>query len=189
MRTRLDVTQARLAKRLAHQSTLVYVLGHAVDLLTTYLGTPDLAREANLVIARFGYGWSYILMSALVTSLLMWALQSWLWRRILLAFPDSPLAYKPFYRRMLFGAHTQSRRDIKSYAAGALVGIACILAYSVITSKLLTCVWNLSLLTSDARGHFIVEFILLKNVIAAAVGLGMFFITPYRLHRSMLGAR
>ena len=171
------------AGRLAVRSTLLYVLGHVLDLMTTYLLSPELAREANPLVARYGLGWGFILASAAATSLLMLGVQWWAWQTLVGRFPGRTVAYRPFYRAILYG-RAQGRGPRRGRTIrGALLGVLIITAYALITAKLLTGAWNLLLLGAGAPGIGIALVTLVKNGIAAAVGLLMFFLYPYRLYR------
>jgi len=46
-----------LASDLAGKSAILYVLGNILDLITTFVLSPDLARETNVMIVRYGFGW------------------------------------------------------------------------------------------------------------------------------------
>lgn len=173
----------RLATDLAAKSTLMYVLGHLLDLLTTYLITPDLSREANPMVSRYDLGWTYILVSAGVTSVIMLAAQFWLWRRLLQRFPTGQTGYRGFYHRLLYGSEPGRAADTSSLMKGALMGVIGITAYAVITAKLLTALWNLLILIFGLHIDAFVATILLKNGVAATVGLFMFFGFPYLLYR------
>jgi hypothetical protein len=110
--------------------------------------------------------------------------QFWMWRRLFKHLPDSQLAYKSFYRKLLFGesAHSSGLR-IKSYASGAIMAAAFVVAYAAIASKLITCGWNLMLLTTSVEIHPLIVVVTVKNVFAGGFGLFMFYIFPFWLHR------
>lgn len=176
------------ARTLAKKSTILYVLGHVLDLITTYVMSPELERETNMMVARFGFGWAYVLAMAAVTSIAMFFLLRWVWDRLLQRFPDTPLGYRQFYRGIMYGADHSHRVEKHRFATGALVGILSIAAYSAIATKLLTGVWNLSVLAFGVSIDDFLALIVLKIFLSACVGLAMFFVYPYWLHRRVHGA-
>lgn len=176
----------QLAIDLAGKSTLLYILGHLLDLITTYLFTPDLTHEANPVIAVLGFGWSYILVSAAVTSAIMLAAQLWLWRSLLQRLPAERRSYSDFYHALFHGNVGKGRNDGKELLKGILIGILSITTYAVIAAKLLVGLWNLLILLIGLQVDDFVTAMLIKNGLAACFGLAQFFIYPYYLHRRLL---
>lgn len=164
------------------------MLGHLLDLVTTYVLSPDLERESNVMVDRFGFGWGYILTMAAVSSLVMLAVLSWMWPRLLARFPDAECSYGRFYRRVLYGAGPGQAGDRKRFTTGALIGVICIAAYAAIATKLLTGVWNLCVLAFGVTTNYFFLLVAAKVVLAAGTGLVMFFWYPYRLHRGLRGA-
>lgn len=179
------------ARTLVLKSTILYVLGQVLDLITTYVISPELERETNMMVARFGFGWAYVLGMAAVTSIVMFFLLRWVWDRLFQRFPDTPLGYRQFYRGIMYGADRSRRIDKRRFATGALVGILSIAAYSAIATKLLTGAWNLSVLAFGVSTDDFLPLILLKIFLSTCVGLGMFFVYPYwlqrRIHRAEPG--
>jgi len=166
------------ATDLAGKSTILYVLGQILDLSTTFLLSPNLARETNVLVALYGFGWDFLLLSALVASLTMLAGQFWMWHRLVRRFPDEQLGYGRFYRHIL-GKTANARH---ASGPGAVLGIVCITLYGLIAAKLLAGLWNLSILAFAATTDSIIRLVLLKNALAAIVGLLMFFFYPYFLY-------
>ncbi|MDT8321911.1 MAG: hypothetical protein RQ826_15440 [Xanthomonadales bacterium] len=165
-------------------STLIYGAAQLVDLASTYLLSPGLAREANILVQRFGLGWpGLILMAALFTALMFLA-QNWAWGRLFRRLPDTPTAYKSLYGKLLredpeAPAGTQAKSDV----IGLSMGVVLIVAYAAIASKLMAVAWNISLLWFAAEYPSPWVFRLIKGAVAAAFGLVMFFVVPYWLHR------
>ena len=167
-------------------STAIYIVGELIDVGATYILSPDLALETNIMVRRYGFGWSYIVLSAFLSSIIMLLIQFWMWRRLFKCLPDSELAYKPFYRKILVGESTPSSGlHIKSYASGMIMAVAFIVAYAAIASKLITCGWNLMLLTASVEIYPLIVIMLVKNVFAAIFGILMFYVFPFLLHRRL----
>lgn len=164
-------------KAYAGLSTAIYVVAELIDLATTYLLSPDLALESNLLVRWYGFGWNQLLLVTAFSSVIMLIVQAWMWRRLFTFMPAYPVPYRSLYRDLLFGGPGSS------YAAGALMGLAYIVAYALIASKLLTCVWNLTLLNDPASTQLFLHVMLTKNLLAAGFGLGMFYLYPFFLNR------
>jgi hypothetical protein len=173
-------------RRIARWSTALYALGQLIDLFLTYLATPALGREANPLVAQLGLGWPFVLVWALMTTLMMFAWQSWLWRRLLHRLPPRPMPYAGFYRRLLIGQDRDRVHDWRQFVMAVILGAAVILAYAVIASKLLTCLWNFAVLAVGLQVTDMAVILLAKHVIAAAIGLLMLFLYPYNLQRRRL---
>jgi hypothetical protein len=165
-------------------SAIIYVMGELIDLATTYLLSPDLALETNVLVRWFDFGWTHIVLAAFLASIIMSLVQFWMWRRLSTQLPDDQMTYKSLYRRLIVGDSAGSSANrFKSYAPGALMGIAFVVAYAAIASKLLTCVWNLLLLTASVDTESFLIVIGVKNVLAAMFGLVMFYVIPFLLNR------
>jgi len=44
----------------------LYIVLDCIDFLLTYIGTPDLAREANPLVMIYGFGWKALIISAVI---------------------------------------------------------------------------------------------------------------------------
>ncbi|MEJ2401323.1 MAG: hypothetical protein P8Y52_08010 [Xanthomonadales bacterium] len=170
--------------RYAGISSAVYFLAQLIDLGTTYLLSPDLRFESNVMIAKFGFGWSYLLISALLFSLVMVLIQIWMWRRLNRHLPDEQMAYTALYRRLLLGGSDgSSSQHETAQARGATMGVAFVAAYAAIASKAITCAWNVMLIAGSAPTHPPLIVTATKSFLAAGFGLFMFFVVPFWLHR------
>ncbi len=178
----------QLAIEVAGKSTLLYVLGHMLDLITTYWLTPNLTRELNPVIAAYGLGWDYILVSALVTSLVMLAAQLWLWHRIFQRFPDTAVGYGRLYNRILGGTDASHTGRWTTFATGLLIGVVAVTCYALIAAKLFTGAWNLTILAMNPTVDSFVLIMFLKNALAGCIGFAVFCLYPYVLHRRIYAA-
>lgn len=158
-------------------STAIYVVAELIDLATTYLLSPDLALESNLLVRWYGFGWNQLLLVTAFSSVIMLIVQAWMWRRLFTFLPAHPVSYRSLYRILLFGGPGAT------YAAGALMALAYMVAYALIASKLLTCAWNLTLLNDPASTQPFMRVVLAKNLLAAGFGLGMFYLYPFYLNR------
>ena len=119
---------------------------------------------------------------------MMFALQSWLGRRLLQRLPPRPMPYARFYRCLLIGQDRDRVHDWRQFVMAVMLGAAVILAYAVIASKLLTCLWNFAVLAVGLQVTDMSVVLLAKHVMAAAIGLLMLFLYPYRLQRRLLSA-
>lgn len=164
------------------KSTILYALGHVLDLVTTYLVSPDLQRETNVMVERFGFGWGYILTAAVLTSAVMLAVLGWMWTCLVARFPASGYSYGRFYRSILYSPGPGSMADRSRFATGMFVGVICISAYAAITTKLITGIWNLAILAFGVTTDWFLLLVVVKACLAAGVGLVMFFWYPYRLY-------
>jgi len=173
-----------LAVDLAGKSAILYIGGQILDLITTYRLTPWLGRESNIVVAQLGLGWGYVLGSAAVLTLVMTLALFWMWPRLLQRFPDPALDYRGFYHRVLYDSDEGSPIEGPTKVSGVFIAITCFLGYALITDKLLAGVWNLSLMIG-VRPMTFGLMLVVKGAIAAAVGLVMFFLYPYLLHRRL----
>ena len=174
-----------LAMTLTRRSMAIYVAGQVIDLSTTYRLTPDLSREMNLISSHYGLGWAHILLAAVMSTVILLMASSWMWRLVVKRFPLGRTPYMQFYSCILFGTITGKHSDYQTVWIGALIGIACILSYALVASKLLTCGWNLLIMANDPPFLSTTSFLVLKYVLAVGVGLSMFFIFPYWLHRTI----
>ena len=162
---------------------MLYVLGHVLDLITTYVVSPGLERETNVMVDVYGFGWSDILAMAVVTSVGTLAALRWMWPRLFDRFPATERSYGRFYRSLLYGTGSKPPRDGTEFATGALIGVICIAAYAAIATKLFTGIWNLSVLAFGVTTDHFLLLLVTKVCVAALVGLAMFFLYPYWLHR------
>lgn len=174
-----------LAMTLTRYSAEIYVLGHVIDLATTYRLTPDLSQEVNVISSHYGLGWAHILLAAVLSTVAVVVALSWMWRHVVDRFPRSRMGYMQFYSWILFGTTSGKHADYQTVWVGAFLGLACIVSYVLVASKLLTCGWNLSFLASYPPFISTMSFLILKYVLASSVGLSMFFVFPYWLHRSI----
>lgn len=174
----------RRARAWASWSSTAYVIGHLFDLATTFLLAPTLGGETNVMVGRFGFGWGYLLLSALVSSALMALAQRWLWTTIASRLPASHMGYRDLYHRLLFGAPIDEGRAQHQQLVGLLIACTCVVSYSLVASKWLTVAWHLALL-----GGFVIQpfalFLWARSLSAAAFGLGFFMIAPYRFQRRL----
>ena len=166
-------------------STLIYGAAQLLDLATTYLLSPDLARETNLLVQRFDLGWPEMILGAALLTLLMFLAQNWAWRRLFKRLPDTPTTYKSLYGKLLrehpeAPANTQAKADV----IGISMGVVLIVAYAAIASKLMTVAWNISLLWVAVEFPSPLVFRLIRGLVAAAFGLVMFFVVPFWIGRS-----
>jgi hypothetical protein len=80
---------------------------------------------------------------------------------------------------LIFGDSVESSTlHFKFYAPGALMGVAFVVAYAAIASKLITCVWNYLFLTASAATDSFLLAIGVKNFLAAVFGLLVFYVVP-----------
>lgn len=173
----------RHARALAIKSTVLYVVGHVLDLVTTFILSPHLNRETNVMVYRFGFGWGYLLVAAAASSVLVLAALWWMWPRVVERFPHTPTSYLDFYRRVLYRDAPGRKPGRRALPTGFLIGIVCTAVYAAIAAKLLTDFWNLYLV---AFGGPVSNFLVLPVLTAglsALVGLCMFFVYPFLLHR------
>lgn len=161
--------------RIALISSLVYIISHLIDITTTYILSPDLRREANIMISQFDFGWNYIFVSAALTSLVMVIGQLWAWKTLVKRFPDRKLGYAGFYHQIM--------QEARPHFMGSIVSLVIIILYSIIAAKILTVLWHLSLLTDPIYIEPFHQFLLIKNLLASLFGLYVFFIHVYLLHR------
>ncbi len=165
-------------------STVIYVMGELLDMATTYTLSPDLAFETNLMVRRYGFGWTYMVVSAIVVSIIIWFVQSWIWRRLSASLPDDQMTYKSLYSELIFNQSVQSPgASFKDYAPGVLMGILFVVTYAVIASKLITVVWNFLLITDSAGTYPQIVVTIVKNILATSFGILMFYVFPYFLYR------
>ena len=174
-----------LATTLTRYSVEIFVLGHVIDLATTYRLTPNLSQEVNVISSHHGLGWTYILLAAVLSTVALQIASSWMWRHVVNRFPRNRRGYMQFYSCILFGTLTGRHNDYQVVLVGALLGLSCILSYVLIASKLLSCGWNLLFLANFTPLISTMSFLVLKYVLAMSAGLSMFFIFPYWLHRSI----
>jgi hypothetical protein len=166
---------------------LLYLIGHLLDILTTFLLSPDLSRENNILIARFGLGWGFVLLSAAGTSAVMLMAQLWMWNRLFQRFPATRLGYSEFYHVIFYGTDPSPGARRKPFLKGALIGLAVITASAIVAAKLLTGLWHLVILAVEPRIDSFLLVMFLKNLAAGCVGLVAFFVYPYLLHRKPSG--
>ena len=173
-------------KGYAEKSTAIYIAGELIDLATTYILSPDLALETNALVRWLGFGWTQLVMLSIVASMVMLLTQRWIWRRLFTQMPDHPVPYMFLYHALIFGnsAKPPSLRP-RSYSAGTLMGVAFVVAYALIASKLMTCAWNLTLLINPETTHSLLLMVLTKNTLAAGFGLAMFYIYPFFLNQAL----
>jgi len=121
---------------------------------------------------------------ALIATVIMLLAQGWIWKRLMRFLPRQRLGYQQLYRVLILGGSTSDNTyGFSRYAAGAVMGIAFVVAYSAIASKLLAAGWNLSLLAGWVDYAHPMDVRLAKNVAATAVGLLAFFALPYWLNQ------
>lgn len=171
------------ARALAHKSAVLYILGHVLDLVTTFILSPDLERETNFMVDQLGFGWGYVLGAAAVSSVVVLVALRWMWPVMVQRFPAAPASYPDFYRGILYGDTPRRTLGRRFASTGFLIGIVCIAVYSAITTKLLTGFWNLLVLSIGIGGSQFLPLLPIKVGAAALVGLAMFFVYPYLLHR------
>jgi hypothetical protein len=175
----------KTAHRIASTSSVAYVVLQILDVYTTYLITPNLHREANILVARFDLGWGYVVISALVSSLIMIAGQFWAWKNLFELFPTREKAYKSFYRHLFFAETSLSENYGKYEIRGALSSIVIIILFGLIASKLLVVIWNALLLFFSIAVSSLTYFMLIKNFLSGLFGVFMFFVFPYLLHKKI----
>ena len=170
----------------AETSTALYIAGELIDLATTYLLSPDLARETNALVRWLGFGWTQLVLLSIVASMAMLLTQRWMWRRLFTRLPEHPVPYRFLYHALIFGNSAKpSGLRSGSCAAGALMGVAFVVAYALIASKLMTCAWNITLLTDPENPISLLFVVLSKNLLGAGFGLAMFYIYPYFLNQAL----
>jgi len=179
-----DTALAAKTRRMALTASLLYFIFQLLDIATTWLISPELQRESNILVSRFGFGWGFIFLSAGISCLIMPVAQLWLWNNLRQRMPGRRLGYSAFYRSILFkpeqlpsGHHAL---DIK----GTSMAVLLIVLYSLIAAKLFAVIWNGLLLTLLFHVESFALYILLKNLLAGGFGLYMFFIRLYFLQRS-----
>ena len=170
-------------RRIALISSLVYLVLQVLDVYVTYLITPDLHREANIMVARFDLGWRYIILSATIACLIMFIGQFWAWNKLVSRFPSGKQGYQVFYHHLLYDQRASSGSHTKHDLKGVLASITLIILNSLIAAKLLVVIWNLLILLFAIRVSDFTQVVLMKNVIAGFFGLFMFFVYPYLLHK------
>ena len=169
--------------RIALTSSVVYFVLQVLDVYITYLVTPDLHREENIIVTSFDLGWSYIIISAIAASLVMIAGQLWAWKTIVDRAPRSNQTYKEFYHHILFDQRPSSGPHSKHDLKGVLVSIALIILFSLIAAKLFVVIWNGLIFLFAIRVSDFTQMILIKNFVAGLFGLFMFFYFPSLLHK------
>jgi hypothetical protein len=174
---------SKKTRRLALASSLLYFIFQLLDILLTYLISPELHRETNIMVARFGYGWGFVLLSAGIASLVMLLALPWVWKNLVQRFPSSKLGYSAFYHHLLFDTKTTSAGHKSLHLRTTIMAVLLILLYSLIAAKLFAVIWNALLLTLDIRLDDFMFYILLKNLLAATIGLYLFFVYLYFLQR------
>ena len=165
-------------------STLIYGAAQLIDLATTYLLSPGLARETNILVQRFGFGWPGLILGAALLTVLMFLAQNWAWGRLFRRLPDTPTTYRSLYGQLLReDPETLANKQAKSNVIGISMGVVFVVTYAAIASKLMTIAWNISLLWFTVEYPSPLVFRLLKGVVAAAFGLLMFFSVPFWINR------
>ncbi|MGD8357738.1 MAG: hypothetical protein PVJ33_00460 [Lysobacterales bacterium] len=174
------------ASRIATLSTSAYALGQAGDLATTYWLSPILDRETNLIVERLGWGWPGMVSFAVAATVIMLLVQGWMWRRLARRLPGQPTKYGPLYQALLLGETQRAGAyPLATYTAGILMGVAFVVGYAAIVSKVLASTWNLSLWVGWTDYAHPMTVRVIKNVIAAMAGAFSFFVVPYWInHRA-----
>ena len=179
----MDKQLADKATGIARVSGLSYLILQILDIYTTYRITPDLHREMNIFVVRFDLGWEFIILSALVATLIMFAAQFWVWKTLVSKFPVETERYGQFYRH-LFYTHVSNSKNLQHDMKSIIAGILMILLYGLIAAKFLVVIWNASLLFFVLAVEDFKLLMLIKNLLAGLFGLFMFFVYLFRLHRS-----
>ncbi len=173
-------------KGYAEKSTAIYIAGELIDLATTYALSPDLARETNALVRWLDFGWTQLVLLSIVASMVMLLTQRWMWQRLFTHLPRRPVPYRFLYHALIFGDSVKpSGLRFVSYGAGALTGVAFVVAYALIASKLMTCAWNITLLIDPENSVSLLLVVLSKNLLAAGFGLAMFYIYPFFLNQAL----
>jgi hypothetical protein len=168
--------------RIAMASSIFYLIFQILDIYFTYRITPNLHREANFLVARFDLGWKFVILSAIVASVIMFAAQFWVWKSLRRRFPADKQHYSAFYHHILYD-EPSSKQNPRHDTKGIVISILMILLYSLIASKFLVVIWNASVLFISIRAEAFTHFMLIKNILAGLFGLFMFFLYLYLLYR------
>lgn len=168
--------------RIAMTSSIFYLLFQILDIYITYQITPNLHREANILIARFDLGWAFVILSAIVATLIMFAAQFWVWENLRRRFPADKQHYSAFYHHILYD-RTSSRQHARHDTKGIVLSILLILLYSLIAAKVLVVIWNASTLIFSIPVEAFSQLMLIKNILAGLFGLFMFFVYLYLLYK------
>ena len=163
-------------------SSIFYLIFQILDIYFTYRITPNLHREANILIARFDLGWKFVILSAIVASVIMFSAQFWVWKNLRRRFPADKQHYSAFYHHILYN-QPSSKQNPRHDTKGIVISILMILLYSLIASKFLVVVWNASVLFISIRAEAFTHFMLIKSILAGLFGLFMFFLYLYLLYR------
>lgn len=83
--------------------SLTIILANCVDLVTTYLASPDLANEWNILQREFGLGWTGLILAKVVGSLLAIAGYAYYLAYRDACYPAPGLPFVPFCRHFSFG--------------------------------------------------------------------------------------
>jgi len=183
-----DTALAAKTRQMALTASLLYFIFQLLDIATTWLISPELQQESNIMVARFGFGWGFIFLSAGIGCLIMLMAQRWLWNRLQQRLPSRRLGYSAFYHSILYKPVQQSGGHPALDYQGIFMAILLIALYSLIAAKLFAVIWNGLLLTLMFRVESFALLILLKNLLAGGFGLYMFFVQLYVLQRSHLPA-
>jgi len=182
--TSTDTALAAKTRKMALSASLLYFIFQLLDIATTWLTSPELQWESNIIVSRFGFGWGFIFLSAGISCLIMLMAQRWLWNNLQQQLPSRPLGYCAFYHRILFKPEQLPSGHHALDYRGIFMAVLLIVLYSLIAAKLFAVVWNGLLLTPLFNVESFALYILLKNLLAGGFGLYMFFVRLYFLPRS-----
>ena len=164
-------------------SSVIYLLLQVFDVYLTYLLTPDLRLEANILVSRFNLGWTFVIMSAIATSVAMFAGQFWVWKNLLDRFPDGNQGYRDFYHHILYDRKSSKNNREKPDIKGIILSILLILVYGLLAAKFMVVIWNALFFIFAIRVEAFVQAMLTKNMLASLFGLFMYFVYLYQLYK------
>lgn len=163
-------------------SAIVYSIMQILDVYITYRITPNLHREANILVTSFDLGWQTIILSAIIACVIMFAAQIWVWKKLLSRFPAENKGYASFYRHILFERSSSGKRKNHDFK-GIVASILMVVLYGLIAAKLLVVIWNVSIYYYAIRIDNFTQLLLAKNLLSGLFGAFMFFAYLYWIYK------
>ncbi|HXG25014.1 MAG TPA: hypothetical protein VNJ09_10695 [Chthonomonadales bacterium] len=91
------------------------VVANILDLLSTYIVSPDLTHEWNILHREFGLGWSGLIAAKIVWGMLAVAGYAYYLRNRIVCYPSPGIGCKYFYRYLVIGEPNGQGEDSKDH--------------------------------------------------------------------------
>lgn len=91
------------------------IIANILDLLSTYLVSPDLTHEWNILHREFGLGWSGLVAAKTVWGLLAVAGYTYYLRNRPICYPPPGIGRRLFYRHLILGVSSNTSENCKDY--------------------------------------------------------------------------